>query len=193
MSLLDLSSYPAIQSNMFVYLNTPNGQFTFSDYHKSFTINGVNYVGLGQLCTIGPTVSNLRSAPQQLAIGIGGIPTSSVDSIIQTKFKGSSITVYRAFFNPSNGSFINVAGNPAGKFVGVVNNYSLDDTLTMGSMDGSFVLTLSCTSNVELLNNKVSGRRTNPVDEALYFPTDKSFNRIPALIRSNFQFGAPTK
>ena len=46
-------------------------------------------------------------------------------------------------------------------------------------------------SVVELLNNKVSGRQTNPRDQKLYYPTDLSMDRVPALAKSNFNFGAP--
>jgi hypothetical protein len=60
----------------------------------------------------------------------------------------------------------------------------------MGSLTGTVSLTLTCTNVVELLNNKVAGRRTNPIDQKSFYPTDISFDRVFALANSNFNFGA---
>jgi DNA repair exonuclease SbcCD nuclease subunit len=49
----------------------------------------------------------------------------------------------------------------------------------------------SITPVVELLNNKTSGRRTNPGDQKEWYPTDLSMDRVPGLANSNFNFGAP--
>jgi hypothetical protein len=95
--------------------------------------------------------------------------------------------VYRAFFNATTGELLAIAGNPAGKFVGVVSNFDIADDLEMGSSTGTITLNLLVTSVVELLNNKTSGRRTNPID----FPSESSMNRVNALAKSNFNFGAP--
>ena len=77
------------------------------------------------------------------------------------------------------------------KFQGVVSNFDITDDLDTGSDIGTITLTLSCTSVVELLNNKITGRRTNPTDQELYYPGDKSMDRVPSLAKSNFNFGAP--
>ena len=70
-----------------------------------------------------------------------------------------------------------------------MNNFNIADDLA-GS-DGSVVITLTATSIIDQLNNKVSGRRTNPIDQAEFYPGDQSFDRVPALAKSNFNFGAP--
>jgi hypothetical protein len=57
----------------------------------------------------------------------------------------------------------------------------------MGSDLGSVTISITVTSVVELLNNKTSGRRTNPSD----FPSESSMSRVSALAKSNFNFGAP--
>jgi len=40
------------------------------------------------------------------------------------------------------------------------------------------------------LSNKVSGRRTNPIDQKELYPTDPSMDRVVSLASSNFNFGA---
>jgi hypothetical protein len=189
---IDLSSYSSIQTNLFVRLDIPGYEvLRFSDYHKAFTINSESYTGLGQLLAITNTVSDLRASPQEISITISGIPSDNIIDILTNKVKGSDVRVYRVFFNSTTGEFLNITGNPAGKFNGIVNNFDITDELDMGSSTGTIALTLTCSNVVELLNNKVTGRRTNPIDQKLYYPTDLSMDRVPALAKSNFNFGAP--
>jgi hypothetical protein len=56
----------------------------------------------------------------------------------------------------------------------------------MGSDTGTVTLTLVVTSVVELLQNKITGRRTNTQD----FPNGDMARVLP-LQKSNFNFGAP--
>ena len=188
---IDLSSYRSIQTNLFVRLDIPGYQvLTFSDYHRSLTLNGTNYTGLGQLLSVTRSSSNLRAAPEDVSVGISGIPSANISAILDNKIKGSSIKIYRAFFDPVTGVLLNITGNPAGKFQGVVSNFDITDDLDTGSDIGTITLTLSCTSVVELLNNKITGRRTNPTDQKNLYPTDTSMDRVGILATTNFNFGA---
>lgn len=189
---IDLSSYQSIQTNLFVRIDVPGYQvLTFSDYYKSYTISGTTYTGLGQLLAVTNTTNNLRAAPEEVSISISGIPSGNITAILDNKIKGSNVRIYRGFFNPTTGELLSVAGNPAGKFQGVVNNFDITDDLDMGSDTGTITLTLTVTSVVDLLNNKITGRRTNPTDQNLFYSGDKSMDRVPSLAKSNFNFGAP--
>lgn len=184
---VDLTAYRSIQTNIFVKLDIPGySVLTFSDYHKNYTISGTNYTGLGQLLSVGNTDDNLRAAPSELAIAISGIPSTNVTDIVNNRIKGSSCSVYRGFFNVDTGELLAISGNPAGKFQGVVSNYDISDDLDMGSSTGTITLTLTVTSVVELLENKIAGRRTNAAD----FPNGDMARVLP-LQKSNFNFGAP--
>jgi hypothetical protein len=190
---IDLSQYRSIQSNMFVKLDIPGyAVLAFSDYYQALTLGGTNYQALGQLLAITNTTSSLRAAPEELTVTISGIPEGRISEILDNKIKGSRIEVLRAFFDPTTGELLNITGNPAGKFKGVISNFSINDDLAEGGDTGTITIVLSATSVIELLNNKVTGRRTNPLDHKEYFPNDLSMDRVPALAKSNFNFGAPT-
>lgn len=190
---VDLSNYRSIQTNIFIKLDIPGYQvLTFSDYYKAYTLDGTNYQGLGQLLSFSDTASSLRATPQEFTFAISGIPQSNISAVLTTKIKGSSLTVKRAFFDSNTSELLNLGTNPIGKFNGVISNYTITDDLEEGSRDGTFTITFVATNIIELLNNKVTGRRTNPLDEKEFFPSDKSFDRVPSLSRSNFNFGAPT-
>jgi hypothetical protein len=189
---LNLSTYSSIQANLFVRLDIPGYQvLTFSDYHRSYSYGGTNYQGLGQLLSISNTENSLRASPEELTITISGIPTANIPAILNNKIKGSKVDIYRIFFNPTTGVFLNISGNPAGKFKGIVNNYNIVDDLSEGSDSGTISIVLSATNVVDLLNNKVTGRRTNPLDHQEFYPNDQSMDRVPGLAKSNFNFGAP--
>lgn len=184
---IDLSSYRSIQTNLFVKLVIPGyDTLTFSDYHRNYTISGTEYTGLGQLLSVSNTNDDLRAAPSELTLSISGIPSSNISDILDNKIKGSQCQVYRAFFDPTTGILLSIVGNPAGKFQGVVSNYDISDDLEMGGSTGTITLTLNVTSVVELLQNKITGRRTNPAD----FPNG-DMDRVLPLQKSNFNFGAP--
>jgi hypothetical protein len=191
MAVLDLSAYTSIQTNLFVRLDIPGYQvLKFSDFSVPYTINSESYTALGQLLSISDSSSELRATPQEVTVAIAGIPNANVTDIINNPVKGSSIKIYRAFFDPSTGQLLSLGGNPAQKFQGIVSNYDITDELDMGSLTGTITVTLTCTNVVELLNNKVAGRRTNTVDQKTYYPSDISMDRVYALVNSNFNFGA---
>jgi hypothetical protein len=190
---LDLSPYSAVQTNLFVRLDIPSYEvLKFSDLNYPYTINAESYNALGQLLDISDTTNELRASAQEISIGISGIPNANVVDIIDRShpLKGSEIIIYRAFFDPTDGQLLSIVGNPAQKFQGVVSNFDISDDLDMGAQTGTVTLTIVCTSIVEVLNNKVTGRRTNPTDQKQFYPTDVSMDNVLALENSNFNFGA---
>jgi hypothetical protein len=148
-------------------------------------------VGLGRLLGVSATSTELRTSSQQLYVSLSGIPNGSISEIVNSRIKGSPIEVWRVFFNPVTGAQLAITGNPAGRFFGVVNNYSLQEDYDVEARVSSNTIILSCASVIDILNNKIAGRRTNPLDQKLFFPNDLSMDRVPKLVGANFNFGAP--
>lgn len=188
-----LSDYNSVESALFVKIDIPDyGPLLFSDFSRNYTINGEVYLGLGQLVAITDSQSELRASGNELTITMVGIQDVDIPAIIGSQIKGSKVEVRRAFFNASTGELLPLtAGNPIGRFFGIVNNYSLEEDFQMGAQTTANTINIICTSIVEILNNKYSGRRTNPIDQRALYPTDQSMDRVPALANSNFNFGSP--
>lgn len=200
--MINLSNYQAIETALFVkmicnyYRATPTDTpttktFTFSQYSMPITFNGDTYAPLGQLLGVSNSSSQLRVSPGELTLTISGIPNSSIAEIVNSKIKGSSIKIYRMFFDPITKRPLTGFDNPVGRFQGIVNNYSLEETRDLSEATNTILLT--CASSVEILNNKISGRRTNPVDQKIFYPSDLSMDRVPNLANSNFNFGVVVK
>jgi hypothetical protein len=191
MAILSLTSYGAIQSNLFVKITLESSSLLFSDKLESTVIGGDTYVGLGKLLSLSASNSELRSSGQELVIGISGVPNSAISDIVNSNIKGSSVQVLRGLFNPTTGAFLSaITGNPILRFKGYVNNLALEEEFDSLSRTSSNTVILSCASNVDVLENKISGRKTNGESQRKFFPNDVSMDKVTALESSYFDFGA---
>lgn len=199
---LPLTPYASVQSNLFVrievdeYTTTPGGSYSsqvlrFSDLLTPFTIEGESYLGIGKLMAISESASELRVSGGEVVITISGIPNSSIAEIVNSKIKGSPVRIYRALFDAATGQFLSITGNPVGRFSGFVNNYSLQEEYDEQTRTSTNTIVLTCSNNVTVLSNKISGRRTNPQSQKRFYSTDTSMDRVPNLINAYFDFGAP--
>jgi hypothetical protein len=94
-------------------------------------------------------------------------------------------------FDAATGTQLSITGNPVGRFFGIVNNYSLQEEYDVASRTSSNTIVIVCSSTVEILSNKVAGRRTNPQDQKAFYASDTSMDRVPNLVGASFNFGAP--
>lgn len=202
MSYLGLSGTTSIGTALFVKLevdyykasstDTPTSQvLTFSDFSRPISFQGYDYTGLGGLLGISSTISQLKSSNSNVTITISGIPNTKIDEIVNSRIKGSKITIYRALFD-SNGTLISgINPNPVGRFYGFVNNYTLDEEYDINARTAKNTMSMICSSRQEMLSNKVAGRKTNPSSQKTFYSTDVSMDRVPNLVGANFNFGVP--
>lgn len=188
--MINLSSYQSIESPIMVKWVVPNFDTAYiTDYNNPIVYGGNTYTNIGSLLGVSNTVSELTPSVSDLTINLSGIPQNAISTILNQEIKGSIVTIYRAFYNPTTHAAININGssNIALKFQGIVTNYAISDTTDVNSEIAVSTITLTCNSIVEVLSKKTNGRRTNPAD----FPGESSMNRVQALANSNFNFGAP--
>jgi hypothetical protein len=198
----NLSSYSSVQSNLFVriqvdeYSQTPGGPYTaevlrFSDAITTYTVDSESYTPLGSLMAITASASELRVSSGELTITLSGIPDTSIAEIVNSKLKGAPVRVYRLFSDATTGTALSIDGNPSGRFRGFVNNYAINEEWDNLTRVATNTLVLSCASAVDVLNRKISGRKTNPESQKRFYPTDLSMDRVPNLENATFNFGAP--
>jgi hypothetical protein len=188
---IDLSSYQAIETGLFVRIAVGATILRFSDYRGSIVIDGETYVGLGKLLGITSTTSELKGSTGNVTITISGIPNTSIAEIMDSNLKGSPVKIYRVVFDPVTGDQLEIDGNPAGRFFGFVNNYTLEEDYNIESRSSTNSIAIVCSSNMQFLESKSAGRKTNPESMKKFYPDDVSFDRVPNLVGANFNFGAP--
>jgi len=189
--MIDLSTYSSIESAIFIKWTVPNQTVRYlSDYHTDVTIDGNVYTNQGTLLGMSSTQSEIKASPAELNIGLSGLSLNAIADIRSQQIKGSTIEIYRGFFDASTHALINLtpSDNPVLKFKGIVTNYSITDDVTVTDNAGTSLINLSCNSFVEVLAKKLSGRRTNKVD----FSGESSMDRVQVLSKSNINFGAPS-
>jgi len=191
---LELTNYGEIQTALFCRIDVPDySVLRFSNLNRSFTIDGEAYTALGQLLGVSSTSSEISAKGESVTVAVSGIPNSSIAEIDSIRLKGSTVQIYRAFFDPTTGQLLALDANPTGRFQGIVNNYSLEEDYPQMAGTATNTIQITCTNEVDLLDKKIAGRRTNPKDQKYYYPGDLSMDRVPVLANSNFNFGAVIK
>ena len=191
---INLSAYSAIETALFCRVNVPDyAVLRFSNYNIPVTIAEESYSNLGTLLGVTDSSSDLRATSGTLTVTISGIPDTSIAEVLAQKFKGSDIQIWRVFFDATTKQVLNITGNPAGRFQGVITNFSLEEDWQQGATATSNTIAFTCSSKVDILSNKVAGRRTNTNDMKRWYPSDLSMDRVMALSRSNYNFGAIVK
>ena len=199
---LALTSYEAVESNLFVkieveyYKATPGAtpssvDLLFTDRMVSTSLAGDTYVGLGKLVSITSTNSELRATSNDLTITISGIPNTSIAEIINRRIKGSIVTILRGLYDATTGQFLSsVTGNPVTRFKGFVNNVSLEEDYDVENRISTNTIVLTCSNIVDIFENKIAGRKTNPSSMKKFYSTDISMDKVPNLENTEFDFGA---
>jgi hypothetical protein len=197
-----LSDYSHVRTALFVkisvaeYLQSGGGlgpeTLLFSDHYKEYELfAGETYTALGNLMNVTSSNRELSSSSSTVTVTISGIPNQSIKEIIESKIKSSPIEIYRAFFS-QDGQLIDdgTTLNPIGRYIGYINNYSLQEEWDAENRLSSNTIVLECNSNIDLLAKKQAGRKTNPTSMKKFYPTDVSFDRVPALVKANINWGS---
>jgi hypothetical protein len=191
---INLKSYNSIETALFCRVDVPDyAVLRFSNYNIPVTINGESYTNLGTLLGVGDVSSDIRAAAGTLSVSITGIPNTSIAEVLSQTFKGSAIQIWRVFFDTQTKQVLNITGNPAGRFQGVITNFSLEEDWQQGATTTTNRITFTCSSSIDILSNKVAGRKTNSNDMKAWYPSDLSMDRVTTLAKSNYNFGAVIK
>ena len=161
-------------------------------YPTAYGLDGT-YLPLGNLMDLSDSQSNIRATSQQTTLTISGIPTNSIKEILNSSIKGSKIEIFRKYYDPETGLRLEDTIPYAGRFKGIVNNYGVTEDYNVVEKIATNTIQLTCSSVVDMLMNKLSGRRTNGIDQHALYPGDVSLDRVTKLSASNYHFGAPVK
>jgi hypothetical protein len=200
---INLSSYNNIECGLFVriecdkYRANESSSFTsqilrFSDINRPIIIDGETYTGLGRLLGITASQSELRVSTNDVTVTLSGIPNSSLEEIMASRLKGSSVKIYRGIFNSVTGALLSITDNPVGRFNGYITNFSLGEEYDYDNKNASNTIVINCSSTVSILEKRVSGRKTNSDSMKYFYPTDVSMDRVSQLASTYFNFGAPS-
>lgn len=173
---------------------TLNANFTpvtyyISSAYKPITYNGNTYTELGAFLQLGAVTDDLKVTNGDLQIQLTGIPSdvNYMDIVLSYPIKGGNVVVRRGFFDTNTMQLIPNAMYE--RYRGIITNYSVDESTSFTTGDLVNTIVVSCASINTVLENKVTGQRTNGTDRNRFYPSDISFDRVKTLQNTSFDFG----
>jgi hypothetical protein len=176
--------------------------YYISNCYKQITYNGQNYLALAGFLSVSEIQNNISNANDEVQLSLSAIPPEYIAATLGAQIKGGEVNIYRVFFDYNTQEvLLDGLGNQRvyKRFNGVISNYSVQEDITADgqSPEVTHSITIIASSILGVLENKVSGRRTNSEDYALYWaelnntynPLDKSMVRVDTLFNSSFDFG----
>jgi len=167
---LDLTNYNKVQQASFVRMVVPSyGVLRFSNHAVPFDItedDGVAYTysPMGILLSISEFNNELQPSAGDVTLSMAAIDQSFVGNMMDYALKGSHVTIRRVFFNSDTGVPLNISGNPSKRFSGIIANYSFNDEFNQFSGVATTTVSVSCSSIVKVLEQKLVGQRTNDAE-----------------------------
>lgn len=177
--------------------------YYFSNAYKAVVFNGNTYQPMATFLSISNIQSDITGTNDEITISLSGIDPTLIAFVLddtQYRIKGSPIRMRRAFFDESTQELL--ADQVYLRYSGYVTNYGISEEYDAEQATATNTITVSCASVHSILENRTSGRRTNPKDYQVQYnetyitsaiTTDPSMDTVPSLHNSSFDFGKPYK
>ena len=188
-----------IEHGVLIDLTLDGTTYYVSNCYKSIDYDsgsGVNtYQALAGFLNISEIQSNISNANDEIQLSLSAIPSVYISAVLGQPIKGGELNIYRAFFDYTTQEVI--VGGIYKRFTGVISNYSVQEDISTEnqSPEVNHNITIIASSIMGVLENKVSGRRTNREDYQIVYAeldnsdSDPSFDRVDTLFNQSFDFG----
>lgn len=157
--------------------------YYISNHNSPITIGFNTYQPMGWLLQIGNVVDDLKSNNGDMSISLSGLVSGLISTVINTPIKGGRVIIGRLL-----GKGDTLTGVLT-RYTGVITNYAIEETEDILNRDRTYTVSITCANINTLMENRVSGQRTNGSDRTRFYPGDISFNRTKDLQNVNFDFG----
>lgn len=183
---------PELQKNnistaMFLDLTLNGITHYISTAYTTINLLGNDYLEQGSLLTISDIDSHVKTSSGEIQISLSGVPNTQdfMTAVLNTPIRGGEVIIRRGFFDPHTQEISEVYD----RFSGLITNYNISEDYDASSGEFTNTITISCSSINSLLDSSISGQRTSPDDRRRYYPGDISFDRVPQLQNTQFDFG----
>jgi hypothetical protein len=183
-------SSPSINYGEFIKLTTATATYTFCNAASPITVSGTTYSNLGSLLSIGDIKRETKATSGDLTIALTGVDGSNVAIILTADIKGSLVEVWRGFFDSNNQIITTPTLQFFKRYQGFVNNYSVTEDWNEQLRSRVATCSISCSSFRTILQNRISGLKTNPTVWKNFYPSDTSMDRVPVIASTYFDFGS---
>ena len=162
-----------------------DGILRLTNHFQNIEFLGETYFASGALMGVSQFTETTEATNDSITLSLSGIDPSVVAAVLDTPVAGSTVKIYKAFYNEETGELV---GDPYLAWSGIANSYSIDDTYNKDSEDGVNV-SVTCKSLLNTLMDRQSGLYTSLASYQSKYPTDYSMEFVAGLSDRSFNFG----
>jgi len=167
--------------------------YTFCNAAAPITVNGITFANLGALLSVGDVQRDIKATSDDMTIALTGIDPTNVALILSNDIKGSTVEVWRGFFDSNNQILTTPTTQFFKRYQGIINSVALTENFDTEQRTRVATCSISCSSMRIVLENRLSGVKTNQNNWQFIYPNDVSMNRVAEVSNTYFDFGSPPK
>ena len=165
--------------------------YTFCNAAAPVTVDGISFTNLGALLSVGDVQRDIRSTSDDMTIALTGIDPTNVGIILGNDIKGSLVEVWRGFLDSDNQIITTPTQQFFKRYQGIINNVSITENFDTNMRTRIATCSISCSSMRRVLENRLSGIKTNTSSWQTFFSGDTSMDRVATIANTYFDFGKP--
>ena len=179
----------------FVKLTVGNAAtvYTFCNAAAPITVGGITFSNLGALLSVGDVQRDIKATSDDMTIALTGIDPTNVGIILGSDIKGSLVEVWRGFFDSNNQIITTPTTQFFKRYQGIINSVSITEDFNSEARQRIATCSISCSSMRRVLENRLSGVKTNQNNWQFIYAGDTSMNRVSEISNTFFDFGSPPK
>lgn len=194
-----VDSERSIEYGVLIDLTLDGTTYYISNCYKNVVHNGNTYQALAGFLNISEIQSNITNANDEMQISLSAIPPTYIAATLGEPIKGGEVNIYRAFFDYRTQEIL--SGEIYKRFTGIISNFAVQEDLDTSNEEPvvNHTITIIASSIMGVLENKITGRRTNKQDYQIVYSelgnssTDPSMDRVEVLFNASFDFGKEYK
>ena len=167
--------------------------YTFCNAAAPITVGGITFANLGALLSVGDVQRDIKATSDDMTIALTGIDPTNVGIILGSDIKGSLVEVWRGFFDSNNQIITTPTTQFFKRYQGIINSVSITEDFNSEARTRIATCSISCSSMRRVLENRLSGVKTNQNNWQFIYAGDTSMNRVSEISNTFFDFGSPPK
>ena len=174
-------------------VGTAGTVYTFCNAAAPITVGGNTFTNLGALLNVGDVQRDIKATSDDMTIALTGIVPANISVILSNDIKGSLVEVWRGFFDSNNQIITTPTTQFFKRYQGIINSVSITEDFNTESRTRIATCSISCSSMRRILENRLSGVKTNQNNWQFIYAGDTSMNRVSEISNTFFDFGSPPK
>lgn len=174
-------------------VGTAETVYTFCNAAAPVTVNGITFSNLGALLNVGDVQRDIKATSDDMTIQLTGIDPTNIGIILGNQIKGSLVEVWRGFLDSNNQIITSPTTQFFKRYQGIINSVSITEDFNSQLRTRIATCSISCSSMRRVLENRLSGVKTNQKSWQSFYANDTSMNRVTEIANTYFDFGTPPK